>query len=84
MQSLLESMAVLSDPANVHPPITDIDQDWNSLLSLSDTDLDVSRLLIFNKHSSKNNFTKGLMSLHAVMQTHMLAARIYMIALTKS
>lgn len=53
MQSLLESMAVLSDPAHVHPPTTDIDQDWNSLLSLSVTDLDVSCLLIFNKHSSK-------------------------------
>lgn len=38
-ESLLEGIAALSDPAD-HPPTPNIDQHWNSLLSLSVTDLD--------------------------------------------
>lgn len=39
-ESLLEGIAALSDPASPHPPTIDIDQQWNSLLSLSVNDLD--------------------------------------------
>lgn len=44
---MLEGITALSDPASHHPPTIDIDQHWNSLLSLSVTDLDVSCLLMF-------------------------------------
>lgn len=36
-QNLLENLASHSDPADPHPPATDIDPQWNSLFS----DMDV-------------------------------------------
>lgn len=43
-QSLLEGITALSNPAEHHPPAIDI-ENWNNLLSLSVTDLEVSYLL---------------------------------------
>lgn len=51
LQSLLEGISALPDPEHLHPPPIDIDQQWNNLLSMPVTDLDVSCLLAFTIES---------------------------------
>ncbi|TMS18567.1 Endoplasmic reticulum membrane sensor NFE2L1 [Larimichthys crocea] len=72
-ESMLEGITALSDPASHHPPTIDIDQHWNSLLSLSVTDLDDLDTLVTERLSDLDtDITTAIsqdVSLHDAMVT---------------